>query len=51
MLVRESAVRAGAGHLPILEEGGLVGIITRTDYLALRRAEKEKVAALTGSLL
>jgi tRNA nucleotidyltransferase (CCA-adding enzyme) len=39
------------GHLPILEDGELVGIITRTDYLACRRAEKEKVAALTGSLL
>ena len=39
------------GHLPILEDGKLVGIITRTDYLAFRRAEKEKVAALTGSLV
>jgi tRNA nucleotidyltransferase (CCA-adding enzyme) len=39
------------GHLPILEGGKLLGIITRTDYLAFRRAEKEKVEALTGSLL
>ena len=39
------------GHLPILEDGKLVGIITRTDYLAFRRAEKEKVAALTEGLL
>jgi len=39
------------GHLPILEGGKLVGLITRTDYLAFRKAEKEKVAALTGSLL
>jgi tRNA nucleotidyltransferase (CCA-adding enzyme) len=39
------------GHLPILEDGKLVGIITRTDYLAFRRAEKEKVEALRGSML
>jgi tRNA nucleotidyltransferase (CCA-adding enzyme) len=39
------------GHLPILEDGKLLGIITRTDYLAFRKAEKEKVEALTGSLL
>ena len=39
------------GHLPILENGKILGIITRTDYLAFRKAEKEKVKALTGSLV
>jgi tRNA nucleotidyltransferase (CCA-adding enzyme) len=39
------------GHLPIVEDGQMVGIITRSDYLAFRKAEKEKVAAITGSLL
>ena len=39
------------GHLPILEDRKLVGIITRSDYLAFRKAEKEKVAALRGSLV
>jgi tRNA nucleotidyltransferase (CCA-adding enzyme) len=41
------------GHLPILENGSLLGIITRTDYLAFRKAtkekEKEKVEALAES--
>ena len=40
-----------APDISLLEDGELVGIITRTDYLACRRAEKEKAAALTGSLL
>ena len=39
------------GHLPIVENGKLAGIITRTDYLAFRRTEKEKVEALRGSLV
>jgi tRNA nucleotidyltransferase (CCA-adding enzyme) len=39
------------GHLPILDEGGLVGIVTRTDYLAHRKAEKDQIEAFKGSLL
>ncbi|MFO8172790.1 MAG: CBS domain-containing protein [Gemmatimonadota bacterium] len=39
------------GHLPILENGRILGIITRSDYLAFRRAEKDKVEALRGSLV
>ncbi len=39
------------GHLPIVDNGKLLGIITRTDYLAFRAAEREKVEALAESLL
>lgn len=39
------------GHLTILENGKILGIIIRSDYLAFRKAEKEKVKALTGSLV
>lgn len=38
------------GHLPILEDGELVGIVTRTDYLAFRREEKERARAVRESL-
>ncbi len=34
------------GHLPILEEGAVTGIVTRTDYLAFRREEKERARAV-----
>jgi len=49
--VEEILLGKNIGHLPILEEGRILGILTRTDYLAFRRAEKEKVKALTGSLV
>jgi len=39
------------GHLPILEDGKILGIITRSDYLAYRKAEKERTRALTGTLV
>ena len=39
------------GHLPILTNGKILGIITRSDYLAFRKAKREEVEALTGSLV
>ncbi len=38
------------GHLPVLEDGRIAGILTRTDYLAFRRQEKELARAVQESL-
>ncbi len=38
------------GHLPILENGDIVGIVTRTDYLAFRREEMKRAEAIQESL-
>jgi tRNA nucleotidyltransferase (CCA-adding enzyme) len=38
------------GHLPILEGGEIVGIVSRTDYLAHRREEREQAKAVQESL-
>jgi len=33
------------GHLPVIEHGKIVGIVTRTDYLAHRKEEIDQIAA------
>lgn len=38
------------GHLPILRNGKIEGILTRSDYLAFRRAEKEQARAVQERL-
>lgn len=38
------------GHLPVMEDGRLAGIITRSDYLNYRREEKSLQAAVLKSL-
>lgn len=38
------------GHLPILDDGRIAGIVSRTDYLAHRRAVKEQARAVRESL-
>jgi tRNA nucleotidyltransferase (CCA-adding enzyme) len=39
------------GHLPILDVGAVVGIVTRTDFLAHRKAEKDHIESFRGNLL
>jgi CBS domain-containing protein len=39
------------GHLPILDVGAVVGIVTRTDFLAHRKAEKDHIESFRGTLL
>jgi len=38
------------GHLPVLDGGKIVGIVSRTDYLAFRREEREQAKAIQESL-
>jgi len=38
------------GHLPIIDDGEIVGIVSRTDYLAHRREEREQAKAVQESL-
>jgi len=48
--IEEILLFRNVGHLPILEEGRLVGIVTRTDYLDFRRQEKARAEAVRESL-
>lgn len=48
--VEHLLVSNNIGHLPIMEEGRLAGIVTRSDYLDFRREEKTKQAAVLESL-
>jgi tRNA nucleotidyltransferase (CCA-adding enzyme) len=38
------------GHLPIMDDGRIAGIVTRSDYLAFRKAEKRQAEAIQESL-
>ena len=38
------------GHLPIVEEGRLVGIVTRSDFLAFKRSDRRRRGALLAGL-
>jgi tRNA nucleotidyltransferase (CCA-adding enzyme) len=48
--IEELLLSNNIGHLPILENGDIVGIVTRTDYLAFRKEEKKKAEAIQESL-
>lgn len=48
--VEELLLGHNIGHLPILDQGRIVGIITRTDYLALRKGERELAESLRNRL-
>jgi tRNA nucleotidyltransferase (CCA-adding enzyme) len=48
--IEELLLSNNIGHLPILENGDIVGIVTRTDYLAFRKEEKKRAKAVQASL-
>lgn len=48
--VEELLLTHNIGHLPILDQGRIVGILTRTDYLALRRGERELAQSFRNRL-
>lgn len=48
--IEDTLLSHNIGHLPILEDDHLVGIVTRTDYLNFRREEKARADAVRASL-
>lgn len=48
--VEEIMFRHNIGHLPLMRQGVLYGIVTRSDYLAFKRTARKKRQAVIGKM-